>query len=125
MAVEPEDYTATCTRLNDLLHGQIGARGPDLAASLRHSGRLLPRRVRQAGGRIVDLGAQLENPNIARVTDAEALARDVAIVERFLNRQNPKTRKARARANMAAGLAFQIAVVIALVIFVLRWRGLV
>ena len=73
----------------------------------------------------MDLGGQLENPNIARVTDAEALARDVAIVERFLTRQNPKTRKARARANMAAGLAFQIAVVIALVIFVLRWRGLV
>jgi len=125
MAVEPEDYTATCTRLNDLLHAQLGARGSDLAASLRYSGRLLPRGVRRAGGRIIDLGAQLENPNIARVTDAETLDRDVAIVERFLNRQNPKIRKARARANMAAGLAFQIAVVIALVIFVLRWRGLV
>ena len=125
MAVDPEDYTATCNRLNDLLHGQIGARGPDLAASLHYAGRLLPRRVRQAGGRIVDLGGQLENPEFARVTDAEELARDVAIVERYLNRQNPKLRKARARANLAAGLAFQIAVVIALVILVLRWRGLV
>jgi len=125
MAVDPEDYTATCARLNDLLHRQIGARGQDFETSLRYAGRLLPRGVRLAGGRIVDLAAQLENQKIARVTDAEALARDVAIVERYLTRQNPKTRKARARANMAAGLAFQIAVVIALVIFVLRWRGLV
>jgi hypothetical protein len=125
MAIDPEDYAATCARLNDLLHCQIGARGADFAASLRYAGRTLPRAVRQAGARIVDLGAQVENPKLARVTDAEALAQDVAIVERFLNRQNPKTRKARARANMAAGLAFQIAVVIALVIIVLRWRGLI
>lgn len=125
MAVDPEDYTATCARLNDLLHRQMDARGGDLAASLRYAGRSLPRRVRRAGGRIVDLGEQMENPNIARVTGADDLARDVAIVERFLTRQNPGIRKARARANLAAGLAFQIAVVIALVIIVLRWRGLV
>jgi hypothetical protein len=125
MAIDPEEYAATCARLNDLLHRQIGARGPEFAASLRYAGRTLPRTVRQAGARIVDLGTQVENPKLENVTDAEALDRDVSIVERFLNRQNPKIRKARARANMAAGLAFQIAVVIALMIIVLRWRGLI
>ncbi len=125
MAVDPEEYAATSVRLADLLVRQMGAKGADLPSALRYVGRDLPRPVRQAGARIADIGTRVGNPKLARMVDADALATDVALVERHLKRLDPSARKARVRANFAAGLALQIIVLIALVVVVLRWRGLV
>lgn len=125
MPVDPEEYADTSIRLHDLMVRQIGAKGADFPATLRHSGRLLPRKVRQAGARISEVGDRIQNPKLALREDGAALAEDVAVIERHLRRQNPERRRARARANIAAGLAFQIVVIIAVFIIVLRWRGLV
>ena len=125
MAVEQEDYAETSARLHDLMIRQLGAKGEDFPATFRHSGRLLPRKPRQAAQRIIETGAQIGNPKLARVTDHTGLAEDAARVERHLTRLNPQARRARPRANFAAGVAFQLVVIIALVIVVLRWRGLV
>ena len=96
MAVEPEDYAETSARLHDLMIRQLGAKGEDFPATFRHSGRLLPRKPRQAAQRIIETGAQIENPKLARVTDHTGLAEDAALVERHLTRLNPQARRARA-----------------------------
>ena len=62
-----------------LLKAGLGLGGSDMAAQLRRGGRLLPRRVRAAAGRLAAAQAMLGQPKLARQLDLGGLQKDVRL----------------------------------------------
>jgi len=63
-----------------LLRAGLGLRGDDLATMLRRGGRLLPRGVRAAAGRLAKAEPMLNVPKLAKQLDSAALSRDAKLV---------------------------------------------
>ncbi|WP_420396917.1 hypothetical protein [Nioella sp.] len=125
MAADPQELARLSDRLTALMREKLGVRADTLPAALRRSGRKLPRRLRQDGALILAAIERSQNPRLARVTDGDGPERAARRIEAYLSGLDPATARARARAYLFADLAFRLAVVIALVIGVLAWRGYV
>jgi IS5 family transposase len=125
MAADPQQLARLSDRLTALMRDKLGVRADSLRAALRRAGRKLPRRLRQDGEVILAAIDRSRNPRLARVTDGEGPERAARRIEAYLAGLDPAADRARARAYLFADLAFRLAVVIALVIGVLAWRGYV
>lgn len=125
MAADPQQLARLSDRLTALMREKLGVRAETLPAALRRAGRKLPRRLRQDGEAIVAAMDRSRNPRLARVTDGDGPERAARRIEAYLRGLNPADARARARAYLFADLAFRLAVVVALVIAVLAWRGYV
>lgn len=125
MAADPLELDRLSDRLTTLMREKLGVRANTLAAALSRAGRKLPRRLRQDGEVILLAMERARNPRLARVTDGEGPERAARRIEAYLNSLDPAASRARARAYLFADLAFRLAVVIALFIGVLAWRGYV
>lgn len=125
MAADPLQLDRLSDRLTALLREKLGVRADTLPVALRRAGRNLPRRLRQDGALLLAAIERSRNPRLARVTDGDGPERAARRIEAYLSSLDPATARARARAYLFADLAFRLAVVIALVIGVLAWRGYV
>jgi hypothetical protein len=125
MAADPLQLDRLSDRLTALLREKLGVRADTLPVALRRAGRKLPRRLRQDGALLLAAIERSRNPRLARVTDGDGPERAAKRIEAYLSGLDPATARARARAYLFADLAFRLAVVIALVIGVLAWRGYV
>ena len=125
MAADPQELARLSDRLTALMREKLGVRAETLPVALRRAGRKLPRRLRQDGDLILAAMERSRNPRLARVTDGDGPERAARRIEAYLSGLDPVSARARARAYLFADLAFRLAVVIALVIAVLAWRGYV
>lgn len=125
MAADPQDLAVLSDRLTALMRDKLGVRADGLAQALCRAGRRLPRGQRQDGATILAAIARAQNPRLARVTDGDGAHHAARRIERYLSTLDPAARRARRRAYLFADLAFRLAVVMALLIFVLVWRGYV
>ncbi|MGI3183684.1 hypothetical protein [Nioella aestuarii] len=125
MAADPQELARLSDRLTALMREKLGVRADTLPAALRRAGRKLPRRLRQDGDVILNAIERAQNPRLARVTDGDGPIQAARRIERYLSTIDPAAARARARAYLFADLAFRLAVVIALVIGILAWRGYV
>ncbi|WP_071690978.1 hypothetical protein [Nioella sediminis] len=125
MAADPLQLDRLSDRLTALLREKLGVRADTLPVALRRAGRKLPRRLRRDGALLLAAIERSRNPRLARVTDGDGPERAARRIEVYLSGLDPATARARARAYLFADLAFRLAVVIALVIGVLAWRGYV
>jgi hypothetical protein len=73
------DLADEVAHVSRLLKAGLGLGGADLAAQLRRGGRLLPRPVRAAAGRLAAAQAMLGQPKLARQLDLGALQRDARL----------------------------------------------
>ncbi len=71
-------------RVNGLLEDRLRARGDGLEAKLHHAGRLLPRQVRQAAGRLAVAEAKSMVPKLLLQVNEGAVARDYDTCVRHL-----------------------------------------
>ena len=125
MTADPHQIDALAARVTTLLQQKLGVRGDSLPVALRRAGYRLPRRIRRDGAALVSAAEQSRNPRLARITDGEGLSRAARRIERYLSGLDPVEARARARALLLAEIGFRVAVVIALLIAVLVWQGLV
>ena len=125
MAANPQDLAALSDRLTVLMRDKLDVRADSFPRALHRAGRQLPRRLRQDGATILAAMDRAQNPRLARVTDGEGPHHAARRIERYLAGLDPVASRARARAYLFADLAFRLAVVVALVIGVLVWRGYV
>ncbi|MFM2388654.1 MAG: hypothetical protein RLZZ437_209 [Pseudomonadota bacterium] len=96
-------------RVNGLLEERLRARGNTLSDKLHHAGRRLPRRVRQAAGRLSVAEAKSAVPKLLLQVDEGAVARDYDTCVRHLTTINPAAGGAlagvvRVAASVAVGL---------------------
>jgi hypothetical protein len=106
-------------RISDLLDQRLQARGAGLEARLRHSGRKLPRRVRQAAGRLVVAEARSAVPKLLLQVDEGDVARDYDICVRYLSALSP------VRGSMAAVVRIAASVAVGFLVLALGVAGFV
>jgi len=112
-------------RVSELLGEKLRARGDTLEARLKHAGRRLPRKVRNAGAVLVQATQMIRNPKLMHLVDDAAVAAAYDICLRHLNTVNPRDRMMSLVLGIAAHIAFSLLVVAVLVIVTLYWRGLI
>jgi hypothetical protein len=76
-------------RVETLLDERLQLRGADLKAKLRHGGRILPRKVRLAAGRLADAAAKSQVPKLLLLVDEGDVAKDYDTCVRHLTALSP------------------------------------
>ena len=120
-----EELAQKAAHLNDLLEEKLGLRKGPLAQRAARAGRRLPAYVRQALAKVAQAQALMAHPKLARQVDMAQLQRSYAQACAHLHAIDPGARRKTAALRLTAGVAFNILAVAALVLALLRWRGLV
>lgn len=120
-----DDVARDIAHVGRMLKAGLGLRGADLAEQLRRGGRLLPRRVRAAAGRLAAAEAMLQQPKLAKQLDGASLSRDAKLCIAHLT-PLVQRRTLHAWWLVAASWAALIVVIGAAVFYALWWlRGAV
>lgn len=107
-----------------LLAEKLSLRRGSLADRLRRAGRRLPARIRAQAQIVAEAEALSLHPKLARRIDRHGVSRAFAEVRDHLNGIDAGYLRRGALLGMLAGLAFNMLLFTALVLVVLRWRGL-
>lgn len=119
------DWTHRLGELRTLLADKLGAKGPTLSSQVRRAQRRLPRRLRRDAQALLRAETMARHPRFARMVDPREVARSHARLSRHLGAIDTKAiRRDRAK-NAAAGLGLIVLAILALVVWLLWWRGLV
>lgn len=110
--------------ISKLIEDRLGIRARSLDNQVRRAGRLLPAAIRRDAQFLVQARFMLQNPKLARMNDPTRCDQASRNVTGFLQTIDPKLRRSNRRFSMAAAIALNLLVVMALVVVVLRWRGL-
>lgn len=108
-----------------LIADRLGIRARSFAKAVRRAGRLLPAPARQAADYLLELERRLEHPKLAQKVDPAPAEHALATFKAQLRSIEPGKRQAQTRAILGAEIGFRIAVVLAVFIAVLVWRGIV
>ena len=106
-----------------LMKERLSIRGRDLATKLRHTGRMMPNRLKREAAYLAEAVQLSENPRLQKMIDmerAEAAHRDCL---EFLQKVDAADRRKGVVLGVLASLAMTFLVVAALIIIVLVWRG--
>ena len=118
-------YEEQADQIAALLQERLGIRGRDLDTRLRRAGRLLPRHIHRAGTVLVEAVKLQENPRLARLIDADKVAKSFRTCEDFLQSIDPWERKKDRLISTLSSVAFSLLAVAALVIAFLYWRDMI
>jgi hypothetical protein len=112
-------------RIAALMQERLGARGPDLAARVRHAGRRLPRGVRTAVERLAAAAAMAQNPKLLLQIDEAQVAHDYDLALRHLGAQGAADRRLAALGRVASVVATALLAALAVALALMWWRGLI
>jgi len=107
----------------ELMKIRLGIRGKDLATKLRHTGRMMPKRIKREAAFLVETAGLAESPKLSRMINLERVeAAHKACVE-FLESVDVADRRKGVVLGILGSLAMVFLVVTVLVLSVLKWRG--
>ena len=112
-------------RVSTLLAERLHVRGDGLEARLTRAGRRLPRKVREAGVRLVQATLMIANPKLMAQVDDETVAIAYGICLRHLATVDPAAARRGLVLDIAARISFAVLVVAMLFVAVLYWRGMI
>jgi len=122
------DRNAFDTRITELearLREKVGARGRTLAAKLRHAGRHLPGWVQKSGAVLTRAQAKEGHPKIWRQVDATETERAFERIHAHLDTIDPVDRRRGIILGILGGIVFNILIVLAFFLAVLKWQGFI
>ena len=125
MILEPSDIAAKVAEVSALIEARIGPKGPDLGRQLRRTGRRLPSAMRRQGAVLEQAQRMAGHPRLYRQIDGAAVALAHARLITHLETVDPLDRRRGTLLGLASVNAFNLLVVGALIVAILRWRGLV
>ncbi|SEK50637.1 hypothetical protein SAMN05421666_1187 [Roseovarius nanhaiticus] len=123
--VDPKTFQADIDALSQKLRSRVGARGRSLEAQLRRAGRALPKAARQGGSRLVKLEKMMAHPRLRRLVRAEDVAAALGAVSAPLDQIDVKERRKDRALRLAGSTVGNLLILGALIVILLRWRGLV
>lgn len=120
----PDTLRDEISGLQTQMERQLNLKGtfPDQA---RRAKRHLPRSMQKRLTALVSALEMMEHPRLALTLDESALLRDARVLSAYLNDVDLADRRKGRLLDMAATVGFAVLVVIALLVFVLRWRGFI
>lgn len=108
-----------------LMRAKLGARGATLGAALGRARGRLPRRIRAQARLLAEAEPFAHHPKLRLTLDHTALTKAAGEVEAHLNAIDLADRRKGWWLGMLGGLAFNMLAFVALLVAVLRWRGIV
>lgn len=121
--MQREEYSAMSQEIATLMAKKLGARGRDLKAKLRHSGRLMPRPVKEAANVVAEAEKHAGNPKLLRRIDPVAVGHAKHVCVTHLRSIDTAAARRRAIADFFSGLALNILLLAVLILAILVWRG--
>ncbi|TDE41129.1 hypothetical protein [Antarcticimicrobium sediminis] len=109
----------------ELMRAKLGGRGTTLRAVLRKARPQLPRRIRSRAKLLAEAEPFAQHPQLRLTLDAGALERAASEVEAHLKAIDLADRRKGWWLGMLGGLAFNVLLLTAVLIALLRWRGFV
>ena len=106
-----------------LMKERLSIRGHDLAAKLRHTGRMMPKRLKREAAYLAEAVQLSENPRLQKMIDMERAEAGYRDCLEFLQNVDAADRRKGVALGILASLAMTFLVVSTLVIIVLVWRG--
>lgn len=122
---QPISLAHEIASLRILLRQKEGGKGADLASALDHAKRRLPRRVYQQGQALAKAEPILAHPKLRLTLDRPALEAAAREVRTHLEEIDLSERRKDLWLGVLGSVAFSVLAVMALIIVVLVWRGLV
>lgn len=122
--IDPKQLDRKQAELEQLLEEKFGASSGDLQARMRKVGRRVPKRVRDAAGVIAGAQAQAGHPKLRFFVDGKAVNRAHATIRSHLKTIDVADRRKGAVLSVLGGVSFNLLLVLALLLGVLMWRGL-
>ena len=110
-------------RVAGLMEERMHLSGDGLAAKLAKGGRLLPRKFRDAGGRLAQSAMMAQNPKLLLQVDDERVAADYDLCLRHLLTLSVWDRRKGRLLRATVSLLGILMVVAGLMVGVLYWRG--
>lgn len=112
-------------RLLGLFEKHLGVRASTLEIAVRRAGRRLPRTQRARAAQLVQAEQFAAHPKLMRRINSAETGAAAKALGLYLETQDVARERSTRRLNTLAGLAFNMLILFALLIVVLRWRGLI
>ncbi|MCA3437536.1 MAG: hypothetical protein LW703_06340 [Rhodobacter sp.] len=110
-------------RVAQLLKERLGLGGKGLAAKMKRAGRLLPRKVRDAGKQLAVSAQKAQNPKLLGQIDMGEVTEAYDVCLKHLIAIDPVDRKRGLLAGMIGSVAFGVLVLMIAIAVLLAWRG--
>jgi hypothetical protein len=123
--MQADKLDARAGALTEKIAEGLGIHGKSLEQSAAKAGRALPRRIRDRIGVIAEARTLRGNPKLERRIDEAQVERAYRDAALYLDGLDYKAQRRRAMLDTLSLIAFRLFVVLALVIVVLAWRGLI
>jgi len=118
-----EHVQEKAAQVAELMNERLRVRGKDLAAKLRRTGRLMPKRIKRNAAFLAETAALAQNPKLQQMINHEKVdAAHKSCVE-FLETIDLADRRKGVFLGILGSLVLTVLVVILMVGFVLVWRG--
>lgn len=108
-----------------LLRQKEGGRGADLGSALRRARHRLPRRVYRQGQKLARAEAFVDHPKLRLTLDEGPLKTAARDLREHLEAIDLADRRKGFWLSVLGGIAFSLLVVMALIVVVLVWRGMI
>lgn len=122
---ETQDLPDLIDTVAQRMRDRLGAGGGTLARGLAKSGHRLPRRVRAAARRLAEAEPLARHPRLRLTLNSGELGAAAREVTRHLDAIDLADRRKGWWLGMAAGMAFNLLLMVALLVAFLRWQGLI
>lgn len=123
--MELAEFKQKQAALEEALRQRLRVRGRDLGGQMRRAGRLLPKRIHRAGRVLTEAGTKLSHPKLARQVDPVLVNKAFDEIDAHLATIDPADRRKGAILGWLGALVFNLLVVTALVIVLMRWQDLI
>lgn len=121
--IDPGRFRQRSDKLSEALQLKLGVRGRGLETRLRRARRDLPRPLRREGQKLINVGLLVDHPKLARLVDPPSVDTAFDIITAHLKKVDPADRRRGALLGLMGGLVFNLLVLVAAVLVLLRWQG--
>lgn len=121
--IDRDDILAKDAHIRGLLNDKFGIETADLGRGFRKAGRRIPRHLQEKAEILVDAVAKAGHPKLIRMLDEKRITRAHDDLTRFLEKIDRKDQRKGAMLGMLGAMVFNLILVFAVFVVVLRWRG--
>lgn len=123
--IDTQEINKKVEKLDAALREKLRLRGRTFAARVRKAGRLLPKRVHRAADTITQIQMRATHPKLSRLNDPVVFKRAVAVIHDHLDTVDPAERRKDRILGILGGLVFNLIVLIAAALMLMRWKGVI
>ena len=123
--IEVEKFRNRIKALEGLVQLKLGVGGRTLSGRFSRAGRRLPKRIQRAGRIITDAEVRMAHPRLARLHDPKAINAAFSEIAAHLETIDPADRRKGRVLGVLGGMAFNLILLIGVIIILLYWQDVI